>query len=99
LTLIGAVAGDGIAIAIFLDRTNQKIVRLRQGETHAGWELSSVLRREVTRKKATGRLSASGRSCVFPALPAGSNRPQAAPTHPMPLHTPLDAKHGGSDGL
>jgi general secretion pathway protein N len=52
LTLIGAVVGDSDAIAVFLDRTNQKIVRLRQGETHAGWVLSSVLRREVTLRKA-----------------------------------------------
>jgi general secretion pathway protein N len=52
LALIGAVVGDGDAIAIFLDRTNQKIVRLRQGESHAGWQLSSVQGREVTFKKA-----------------------------------------------
>jgi general secretion pathway protein N len=52
LALIGAVVGDGDAIAVFLDRTSQKIVRLRQGETHAGWVLSSVLRREVTLKKS-----------------------------------------------
>ena len=48
LALIGAVVGDNEAIAVFLDRTNQKIVRLHQGEAHAGWVLSSVLRREVT---------------------------------------------------
>jgi general secretion pathway protein N len=52
LALIGAVVGKTDAIAVFLDRTNQKIFRLRQGETHAGWELSSVLPREVTLKKA-----------------------------------------------
>jgi general secretion pathway protein N len=52
LALIGAVVGDNDAIAVFLDRTNQKIVRLRQGETHAGWTLSSVQRREVILKKA-----------------------------------------------
>ena len=52
LALIGAVVGDGDAIAVFLDRTNQKIVRLRQGETHAGWALSSVQGREVALKKA-----------------------------------------------
>jgi general secretion pathway protein N len=52
LALIGAVVGKTDAIAVFLDQTNQKIVRLRQGETHAGWELSSVLPREVTLRKA-----------------------------------------------
>jgi general secretion pathway protein N len=51
LALIGAVVGDSDAIAVFLDRTSQKIVRLRQGESHDGWQLSSVQRREVTFKK------------------------------------------------
>lgn len=52
LALIGAVVGASDAIAVFLDRTNQAVVRLRPGETHSGWELSSVLPREVTLKKA-----------------------------------------------
>lgn len=52
LTLIGAVVGDREAVAVFLDQANQKIVRLRQGEAHSGWVLNSVLRREVTIKKA-----------------------------------------------
>jgi general secretion pathway protein N len=52
LALIGAVVGGGDAIAIFFDRASQKIVRLRQGETHAGWVLNSVLQREVTLNKA-----------------------------------------------
>jgi general secretion pathway protein N len=52
LALIGSVVGDSDAIAVFLDRTNQKIVRLRAGDNHAGWVLSSVLGREVTLKKA-----------------------------------------------
>src|SRR3954468_3624219 len=43
LALIGAVVGDSDAIAVFLDRTNQGIVRLRAGDSHAGWLLSSVL--------------------------------------------------------
>src|SRR6266404_4933509 len=37
LALIGAVVGESDAIAVFLDRTSQKIVRLRQGDDHAGW--------------------------------------------------------------
>src|SRR4030088_2630922 len=52
LALIGAVVGESDAIAVFLDRTSQKIVRLRQGEAHSGWVLSSVQGREVTLKKA-----------------------------------------------
>jgi general secretion pathway protein N len=51
LALIGAVVGASDAIAVLLDQTTQKIVRLRQGESHAGWELSSVQPREVTFRK------------------------------------------------
>jgi general secretion pathway protein N len=52
LALIGAVVGDGDSIAVFVDRTSQKMIRLRPGEAHAGWVLNSVLRREVTLRKA-----------------------------------------------
>src|SRR5690349_6428339 len=43
LALIGAVVGEGDSIAVFVDRTSQKMIRLRPGEAHAGWVLSSVL--------------------------------------------------------
>lgn len=48
LVLVGAVVGEGDAIAILLDRTDQKVIRLRQGESRAGWSLSAVQPREVT---------------------------------------------------
>jgi len=51
LVLVGAVVGEGDAIAILLDRTDQKVIRLRQGESRAGWSLSSVQPREVTLKQ------------------------------------------------
>jgi general secretion pathway protein N len=108
LSLIGSVVGDGVAIAIFLDQTNQKIVRLRQGETHAGWELSSVLGREATLKKAdrtevlalprpdspanTADATAVAGGLVVPA--AGGFDTSYAPF--VPRSTP---KNGESDGL
>jgi len=48
LALVGTVAGAAESIAIFVDQTNQAIVRLRTGEGHAGWVLRSVEAREVT---------------------------------------------------
>jgi general secretion pathway protein N len=53
LALIGSMVGDSNAVAVFLDHTTQGIVRLRAGEVHDGWMLSSILQREVTLKKAS----------------------------------------------
>jgi general secretion pathway protein N len=110
LALIGAVVGDSDAIAIFLDRTNQKIVRLRQGETHAGWLLSSVLGREVTLEKADrvevlvlkGPNVSPGVAGVpgLPVLPAQTTirgtTTDASYAPYVPRSTP---KNGESDGL
>ena len=108
LALIGAVVGEGDAIAVLLDQTNQKIVRLHLGESHAGWELSSVAPREVTFKKAErtevlaltrqeGAAGGLGAATAPPGLvvpaAAGSNTSFA----PFVLHT--TPKNGKSDGL
>jgi general secretion pathway protein N len=62
LALVGAVAGDGEGIAIFVDETTRGIVRLRTGENHLGWTLRSVRGREATMQK--------DRQTVLLALPA-----------------------------
>jgi general secretion pathway protein N len=115
LALIGAVVGDSDAIAVFLDRTNQKIVRLRSGDTHAGWVLSSVQGREVTLKKAEQtevlalqRSDGPVASPGIPGIPAIAGIP--GPPPPMPTvagvegsyapFTPRSTpKNGESDGL
>lgn len=108
LTLIGAVVGDSDAIAVFLDLTNQKFVRLRQGDAHAGWVLSSVLRREVTLKKADRSEVLVLQRQEGPAGVAGISPIPAAPIMPSaggvgvsyapftPRSTP---RNGESDGL
>ena len=52
LALNAAEVGESDAIAIFLDLTSRKTVRLRQGDTRAGWAFSSVLGCVVTFRKA-----------------------------------------------
>jgi general secretion pathway protein N len=47
LSLVGTVGGED-GIAVFVDQTNQAIVRLRPGEGHQGWILRAVGGREVT---------------------------------------------------
>ena len=107
LALVGAVVGEGDAIAIFLDQTNQKVVRLHRGESHAGWELSAVAPREVTFKKAERAEvltltrqdsaaavagAAAAPGLVVPAAAGGNTA--YAPF--VPRSTP---KNGESDGL
>jgi general secretion pathway protein N len=107
LALIGAVVGESDAVAVFLDRTSQKIVRLRLGEDHAGWVLNSVQGREVTLKKAD-------RSEVLglqrPEGPAAVPGPVGAPAQIVPAAGGVGVsfapfvprstpKNGESDGL
>ena len=103
LTLVGAVVGESDAIAVFLDRTSQKIIRLRQGDTHSGWILSAVQGREVTLKKADRS------ETLVLQRQEGTAGPDPAPG-PMPAAGRLDTsyapftprstpKNGESDGL
>jgi general secretion pathway protein N len=104
LALIGAVVGDGDAIAVFLDRTNQKIVRLRQGETHAGWALSSVQGREVALKKADRTevlvLQRQDGAAGVPAAPGLTlTAPGGVDVSFAPFTPRSTPKHGEADGL
>jgi general secretion pathway protein N len=50
LTLVGTIIGEQ-SMAIFLDDTSKNVVRLLAGQDHGGWQLRSVLRREVEFEK------------------------------------------------
>jgi general secretion pathway protein N len=106
LALIGAVIGDSDAIAVFFDQGNQRIVRLRQGESHAGWMMNSILQREVTLTK-DGRtevlllpsvgVSPASETNGMPIVPAQASGNTGTPYVPfIPRHTP---KNGEPDGL
>jgi general secretion pathway protein N len=107
LALIGAVVGDGEAIAVFLDRATQNVVRLRPGESHGGWKLSGVESREVTFSKDNRSETLVLKHQEEPAAGPTANAPtgvsaMVAPTTAQnfapfaPRHTP---KNGESDGL
>ena len=108
LSLIGAVVGDSDAIAVFLDRTSQKIVRLRQGDSHAGWQLSSVQGREVTFKKADRsevlvlqrqESPVAGAPPGIPGLPAPQPVSGAVDGSYVPFTPRSTPKNGEADGL
>ncbi len=111
LALIGAVVGSDQAIAVFLDRATQKVVRLRQGESHGGWKLSGVESREVTFNKDNRSETLVLRRREEPGGATGANAAAGEPAAPampvssvqdgtgalfVPRHTP---KNGESDGL
>jgi general secretion pathway protein N len=107
LALIGAVVGESDAIAVFLDRTSQKIVRLRQGDSHAGWQLSSVQGREVMFKKADRsevltlqrQEGPVGAPAGVPGMPV-PQRVSGAPDGSYAPFTPRSTpKDGQADGL
>ncbi|WP_441237385.1 hypothetical protein [Bradyrhizobium sp. 930_D9_N1_4] len=115
LLLVGAVVGEGEAIAIFVNRNDQKIVRMRQGESLGGWSLTEVQPREVTLKQGDrSEVLALQRPDGTPsAPPAGAPAVAAGPPDAggkltMPTTTDTSfapfvprstPKNGESDGL
>jgi general secretion pathway protein N len=49
--LVGAIAGESEGIAIFLDGATNGVIRLKTGESHAGWMLQTVRPREAVLQK------------------------------------------------
>jgi general secretion pathway protein N len=111
LALIGAVVGADDAIAVFLDRATQKVVRLRPGDSHGGWKLSGVESREVTFSKDNRTETLALKRPEGPAGTPAANAPAGEASMPampvagaldgsfapfVPRHTP---KNGESDGL
>lgn len=80
LALIGTISGDRDSLAILIDTGTNEVIRLRTGETHAGWLLKSVQGREVTMQKdqrlETLRLPKPGEATGAPGQPAAANPEQ-----------------------
>jgi general secretion pathway protein N len=103
LALVGAVVGESDAIAIFIDQTTKAVVRLKTGQDHDGWVLSSVKGREATLQKdqliavfalpvpnSAGAPGAPITPSAAVVVPSGGDAPF------VPRSTP---KNGESDGL
>jgi hypothetical protein len=51
MKLVGTIASETDAIAVFIERTTGTVIRLHTREGHAGWILTSVQGREATLEK------------------------------------------------
>lgn len=107
LALIGAVVGEGEAIAIFTDQAGSGVVRMRAGDNRSGWVLEAVAPREVTLRKGDQtevltiqRQAVAAQPVIDPtqmAPPPGFEPRPYVPYAPfVPRSTP---KNGESDGL
>lgn len=63
LTLLGTIVGDSIEIGVFVDEASHDVIRLKAGDTHDGWTLSSVAGRTAIFQKEGYRAAL----LVFPA--------------------------------
>jgi len=78
LTLVGTIAGEKDAIAVFVLQGTGTTIRLHPNESHEGWVLLSVQGREATLQKA-------GASAVMAlAPPGGVPEPVTAQLTPDP---------------
>jgi hypothetical protein len=53
LSLVGTIAGGAEGIGVFLDSATRGVLRLKMGESHEGWVLRTVRRREATLQKGS----------------------------------------------
>lgn len=83
LTLVGTIAGENDAIAVFVVRGTGTVVRLHPKDSHEGWILRSVQGREATLEKG------SESSVLALAPPGGAPEQltaQAEPVRKPPRH-------------
>jgi len=71
LTLVGTIIGNGDKIAIFFDPNSRSTVRLRLGDSSAGWVLRSVESRDTILEKDHHSFTLS--------LPSPEDAPRQAP--------------------
>jgi hypothetical protein len=66
--LVGVVAGEDDAFAIFLDEKTKAVVRLKRGESYSSWTLRQVQGREATLAKGS---ESEVIAIATPAAPSG----------------------------
>ncbi len=71
LTLLGTIVSRSVEIGVFADEASHDVIRLKAGDVHDGWTLSSVVGRAAFFQKA-------GYRAATLALPAPGAKPTAS---------------------
>ncbi|MBV9429170.1 MAG: general secretion pathway protein GspN [Bradyrhizobiaceae bacterium] len=110
LTLLGTIVGDSVEIGVFADEASHDVIRLKAGDTHDGWTLSSVVDRSAFFQKegypaATLALPAPGAEAAAPSGHAadatgGNARIRFAPpvTNFVPVNTEGGSRRPPKEG-
>jgi len=110
LTLLGTIVGHSVEIGVFADEASHDVIRLKAGDTHDGWTLSSVVDRAAFFQKegyraATLALPAPGAEATAPSGHAadatgGNARIRFAPpvTNFVPVNTEGGSRRPPKEG-
>jgi hypothetical protein len=84
LTLLGTIVSHSVEIGVFVDEISHDVVRLKAGDVHAGWTLSSVVGRAAFFQKegyraATLSLPPPAAEAAQPIAPDGNSQITAVP--------------------
>jgi len=99
--LVGAVSGESESIAVFLDQSTNNVIRLRMGQNHDGWVLSSVKGREATlqRNQITLVFSLPALGTSTPGSTSSLVASNGASSAPVPTIDPNPPKTTGPTPL
>lgn len=106
LTIVGTIVSDSDGIGVFVDQTNNEVIRMHTGQDRDGWVLRSVHGRaaefEKNERTSTLALPAPGETPgPAPSLAAAAGRP-VTPTLPVPTPAvataPAQAGNSWMDG-
>jgi len=98
ISLVGTIASKIEGIGVFIDQETKKTIRLKIGEAHNGWALSTIKAREVTLRKERA-------TAVLGLPPPGGKEAGAlrlvtetqASSHPLASSNPFAAAVSGQD--
>ena len=110
LTLLGTIVSESVEAGVFVDEASHEVIRLKVGDAHGGWTLSSVVGRAAFFQKEGHRaatlalpapgaeaIAASGRAA---AATGGNDRMRVAPpvSNIVPANTEGGARRPPKEG-